>query len=68
MHYFDDCTGFPWQRSGADRREDLTQRIAHVTCGQCKGRILDVMRQLEWIFLTTDEVTLLERLAQRVKR
>ena len=68
MHYFSDCTGFPWMRSDADRSADLTSRVAHVTCGQCKGRILDVLRKQEWIFLPDDVKALLGQLAKQVKR
>ena len=55
-------------RSDADRSADLTSRVAHVTCGQCKGRILDVLRKQEWIFLPDDVKALLGQLAKQVKR
>lgn len=56
-HLFDDCTNLYPNGPEPSR---MTDKILGVTCGQCKGRILNVLRDRDWSLLEDDEARLLE--------
>jgi DNA-directed RNA polymerase subunit RPC12/RpoP len=67
LHFFIDCDGF-WHRDLAEERElHLVSQLQDITCGQCKGRILNEIRQRDWSKLASEEVAFLSRLAKQVK-
>jgi hypothetical protein len=45
VHYFKDCTGLQYSY-----RNDAayTAALNSITCGQCKGRILERVRAADW--------------------
>jgi len=53
-HFFTECTHFPWRMSDWERRDKLATDVRHVTCGQCKGRILDAARAIDWANLSEE--------------
>lgn len=59
-HLFIDCDGFNWRDDDAERQPHVVTSILEVTCGQCKGRILNVIRDQDWSLLEDDEVRVLE--------
>lgn len=50
-HAFIDCTGWSFSRGLEERRSDLVTDLRLLSCGQCKGRILDVIRFKDWFDL-----------------
>ena len=48
VHYFDDCDGFYSSRPGDVK---ISRDLRECTCGQCKGRILDEIRSIDWRFI-----------------
>ncbi len=67
-HFFGDCTGFYWRAQSREEREPyLVKDICLITCGQCKGRILDVIRKNDWSLLNDSEIQTLTDAASCVK-
>ena len=56
IHFNDSCTGFPWSEELADRAKFVTNDPRRVTCGQCKGQILNVIRDRDWSTLSDKEL------------
>jgi len=66
-HFFDDCTGFDWRTPLVAREQRMVKDIRHVTCGQCKGRVLDAIRATDWSFLDDEMCVALTNFASYVK-
>lgn len=56
LHFHDSCTGFPYSEELIDRARYVTDDLRQVTCGQCKGQILNVIRERSWSTLTDQEI------------
>jgi len=67
-HFFGDCRGFYWRAQSVEERTPyLVKDVSEITCGQCKGRILDVIRSRDWKRLGDDEVKVLTSAASVIK-
>lgn len=63
-HFFGDCTGFYWRAQSVEERTPyLVKDVRLITCGQCKGRILNVIRNHDWAYLKDAEIKVLENAA-----
>ncbi len=60
VHLFADCPGH-YYSSEKDKR--FTIDVRQITCGQCKGRILDVLRARDWVDLDPRELRVIENAA-----
>lgn len=58
-HYFKDCPSGHW----ATQKERFVDSILLSDCGQCKGRVLEALRQMNWMVLKPEEGALLKLLA-----
>jgi len=56
IHFFKDCSGIHW----GEHSRSVIEDISRITCGQCKGRILEVLRQKDWSTLGQEELEVLE--------
>lgn len=65
-HLFTDCSGFNWRDTPEERQPHVTRLIRDVTCGQCKGRVQDVVRSIDWSDLKDDEVRFLDSAAAAI--
>ena len=63
-HYFDDCPGFHYS---AKQDVIMVKNITEITCGQCKGRILNNIAAKNWEHLNYSEKLVLEDAANLVK-
>lgn len=66
-HLFIDCTNFNWRDSTAERKPFVVKSVRDVTCGQCKGKVLNVIRDLDWSTLSPSDAHMLEFYASRAK-
>lgn len=67
-HGFIDCPGIPWRESLEERLKNLTSDVRLIKCGQCKGRILDKIRALDWLMLDRSELALIMKCYDEVKK
>ena len=58
-HLYTDCTGFDWRATDDERNARTTASLVLVTCGQCKGKLLDRLRKTDWSTLDIDTLTVL---------
>lgn len=56
LHRFQDCSGFSWRMPGAERDRHTTSDIMSITCGTCKQRILNIILNLDWNLLPTQDL------------
>lgn len=63
-HLFDDC---PNLYPNGPEPERMSKDVMGITCGQCKGRILNVIRDEDWNLLDDDELAVLTYAAAKVK-
>jgi hypothetical protein len=66
VHRFGDCINIPYRATANEY--PVTDNIYKVTCGQCKGRILNKIRDLEWENLSLDEATVMDFFAVKIDK
>ncbi len=66
-HAFIDCTGMPWTWTDNERLAATTTELRLLTCGACKGRILDVLRSSSWFDVPPEVLAFLDKLRGTVK-
>lgn len=64
-HFFRDCPNTKWY---AREEAVIATDVTLTTCGQCKGRILNAIRDRDWSELESMEVAVLKVAAERLKR
>jgi DNA-directed RNA polymerase subunit RPC12/RpoP len=67
-HGFIDCTGFSYRDSLEEREKNLTSDVRLIKCGQCKGRILDKIRALDWLMLERQDLGLIMKYYHEIKK
>jgi hypothetical protein len=63
IHATDDCPNFNYRMEMSERLERVSSDLTKTTCGQCKGQILNVLRDKDWSKLTAEELSVLQSLA-----
>lgn len=67
-HLFTDCSNFNWQMPDNERVEQTSANVNDCTCGACKGRVLQLIRETDWSSLNPTTLDLLTRLADHVRQ
>lgn len=66
-HFFHDCPNMVWDWKLKSVTGDIATSITTTTCGQCKGRILNTIRDRDWTTLESMEVAVLMKAAVETK-
>lgn len=67
-HFFADCPNFNWRDPVQKRLDSVVPDVTLVTCGQCKGRILGVLRDKDWSELQSDECAVIAVAAAKLRK
>jgi hypothetical protein len=62
-HFYFTCPNFHWRHTLEEREKHVVSSINDVTCGQCKGLILNVIRDQDWSKLDEVMTTVIQRVA-----
>lgn len=65
-HLFEDCSALAW-RLVNERRGRLTDDLTRCTCGQCRMRLLVLLKDTDWRKLPQATVDVLKDIERRVR-